>query len=135
MREWIETLAEAGRDRLAHSLMSADIELVSLLLRQHLRVHRIDEPQENTDAPSDRFVQFGAHYLIEFTRRDSIQPYLLDFLEEAFERDYAYFTGLMEEIYWGVEAELEEQAYLSRRSRLADRGFPDFFEAQSVFAY
>lgn len=135
MRQWIETLAEAGRERLAISLMGADIELVSLLLRQHLRVHRIDEPEENTDAPSDRFVQFGAHYLIEFTRRDSIQPYLLDFLEEAFERDFAYFTGLMEEIYWGVEAELEEQAYQFRGARLADHGFPDYFEAQAVFSY
>jgi hypothetical protein len=135
MRAWIETLAEAGRERLAASLMSADMELVSLLLRQHLKVHRIDEPQENTDAPSDRFVQFGDHYLIEFTRRDSIQNYLLDFLEEVFERDYAYFTGLMEEIYWGVEAELEEQAYQFRGARLADRGFPDYYEAQAVFGY
>ena len=41
----------------------------------------------------------------------------------------------MEEIYWGVEAELEEQAYQFRRARLADRGFPDYFEAQDVFAY
>jgi hypothetical protein len=135
MREWIEAMAEAGRERLANSLMSADMELVSLLLRQHLRVHRIDEPQENTDAPSDRFIQFGDHYLIEFTRRDSIQQYLLDFLEEVFERDYAYFTGLMEEIYWGVEAELEEQAYQFRGARLADHGFPDYFEAQAVFGY
>ena len=52
-----------------------------------------------------------------------------------FERDYNYFGGLMEEVYWGVEAELEEEAYQFRRARLNDRGFPDFFEAQSVFAY
>ena len=41
----------------------------------------------------------------------------------------------MEEIYWGVEAELEEEAYQFRRARLSDRGFPEYFEAQSVFAY
>src|SRR5581483_11220317 len=135
MREWIEAMAEGGRERVTDGLMSADLELVSLLLRQHIKVHRIDEPQENTDAPSDRFIQFGDHYLIEFTRRDSIQPYLLEFLEEAFERDFNYFTALMEEIYWGVEAELEEQAYQFRCARLADHGFPDFYEAQAVFAY
>lgn len=135
MREWIEAMAEGGRERIADGLMSADMELVSLLLRQHMKVHRIDEPQENTDAPSDHFFQFGEHYLIEFTRRDSIQPFLLDFLEEAFERDFNYFTGLMEEIYWGVEAELEEQAYQFRCARLADHGFPDYYEAQAVFGY
>jgi hypothetical protein len=135
MREWIEAMAEGGRERLADGLMATDLELVSLLLRQHIRVHRIDEPQENTDAPLDQFIQFGENYLIEFIRRDSIQPYLLDFLEEAFERDFNYFTGLVEEIYWGVEAELEEQAYQFRGARLADHGFPDYYEAQAVFGY
>ncbi|MGH8011695.1 MAG: DUF6178 family protein [Candidatus Binataceae bacterium] len=135
MREWIEPLAEAGRKRMAEALMELDIELVSLLLRQYIKVHRIDEPQEFSDMPSDRFVQFDEHYLIEFIRNDAIQAHLLEFIEEAFERDYNYFAALMEEIYWGVVAELEEQAYQFRSSRMADRGFPDFFESQSVFAY
>jgi len=135
MREWIEAMAEGGRKRMADGLMELDLELVSLLLRQYLRVHRLDEPQEMSDAPLDRFVQFDEHYLIEFIRHDATQAQILEFLEEAFERDYAHFTGLMEEIYWGVEAELEEQAYQFRSARLADRGFPDYYDAQSVFAY
>src|SRR6185437_7106347 len=53
MREWIEAIADGGRRRLADGLMELDLELVSLLLRQYLRVHRVDEPQENTDAPSN----------------------------------------------------------------------------------
>ena len=75
-------------------------------------------------------MQFDEHYLIEFIRHDAISQPISDFLEEVFERDYNYFAGLMEEIYWGVEAELEEEAYQFRRARLNDRGFPDFFEAQ-----
>jgi uncharacterized protein DUF6178 len=135
MREWIEAMAEGGRKRLADGLMGIDLELASLLLRQYVRVHRLDEPQESPETFLDRFVQFGEHYLVEFIRHDAIHAYVQEFLEEAFERDYSYFTGLMEEIYWGVEAELEEQAYEFRSARLADRGFPDYFEAQRVFAY
>src|SRR5690242_15330200 len=86
MREWIEAMAENGRKRLADGLMGIDLELVSLLLRRYVKVHRLDEPQEASDAPSDRFVQFDEHYLIEFIRHDAIRPYLLDFIEEAFER-------------------------------------------------
>ena len=126
---------EAGRKRMAEGMMELDLELVSLLLRQYIRVHRLADPQDSPDAPSDRFVQFDENYLIEFIRHDAIHAHILDFLEEIFERDYNYFTGLMDEIYWGVEAELEEQAYQFRSSRLADRGFPDYFDAQSVFAY
>jgi hypothetical protein len=135
MREWIEAMAEGGRKRMADGLMELDLELVSLLLRQYVKVHRLEDPQATDDAPMDRFVQFDEHYLIEFVRHDPIQPLLLDFLEEVFERNYTYFTGLMDEIYWGVEAELEEEAYQFRSARLADRGFPDYFDAQGVFAY
>jgi len=135
MREWIEALTEGGRKRMAEGLMGLDLEMMALLLRQYFRVHRLDDPLTAADAPSDRFVQFDEHYLIEFQRHDAILQPLVDFLEEVFERDYTYFTALMEEIYWSVEAELEEEAYQFRRARLSDRGFPDFFDAQDVFAY
>lgn len=135
MREWVEAIAEGGRKRLADGLMGLDIELVSLLLRQYVRVHRLDAPQDMPDMPSDRFVQFDEHYLIESIRYDTIHQFLLEFLEEAFERDYNYFAALMEEIYWGVEAELQEQAYQFRGARLADHGFPDYYDAQAVFSY
>lgn len=135
MREWIEALAEGGRKRMAEGLMGLDMEMMAILLRQYFRVHRLDDPATVADLPSDRFVQFDEHYLIEFQRHDPILQLLVDFLEEVFERDYTYFTALMEEIYWGVQAELEEQAYQFRRARLSDRGFPDYFEAQDIFAY
>jgi len=135
MREWVEAISEGGRKRLADGLLGIDLELVSLLLRQYVRVHRLDTPQDVPDAPSDRFVQFDEHYLIESIRHDTVHQYLLEFLEEAFERDYNYFAALMEEIYWGVEAELQEQAYQFRSARLADHGFPDYYDAQAVFGY
>ncbi len=135
MREWIEALSEAGRRRMADGLMELDMEIVALLLRQYIRVHRLDDPSLSADPPSNRYVQFDEHYLIEFIRSDTISQHISDFLEEAFERDYNYFAGLLEETYWGVEAELEEEAYQFRSARLSDRGFPDFFEAQDVFAY
>ena len=135
MREWVEAIAEGGRKRLADGLMGLDLELVSLLLRQYVRVHRLDAPQDMPDVPSDRFVQFDEHYLIESIRHDTIHQFLLEFIEEAFERNYNYFAALMEEIYWGVEAELEEQAYQFRGARLADHGFPDYYDAQALFSY
>ncbi|MGH7815735.1 MAG: DUF6178 family protein [Candidatus Binataceae bacterium] len=135
MREWIEALAEGGRRRMADGLMELDLELMSILLRGYIKVHRLEDAASSPDAPSNRFVQFDENYLIEFIRHDAITQHISDFLDEAFERDYNYFSALMEEIYWGAEAELEEAAYQFRRARLNDRGFPDFFEAQSIFNY
>jgi Family of unknown function (DUF6178) len=135
MREWIEVLAEAGRRRMADGLMELDQEIVALFVRRYIRVHRLDDPSLSEDPPSNRYIQLGEHYLVEFIRNDSVTQHVSDFIEEVFERDYTYFAGLMEEIFWGVEAELEEEAYQFRRARLSDRGFPDYFEAQEVFAY
>jgi hypothetical protein len=135
MAEWIEALAESGRQQLMDALMELDQELVALWLRAYVRVYRVDDPQGLGEVTSERFIHFDDHYLIELIRDDPVAAHLLEFVEEAFQRDYTYFTGLMEETYWGLEAELEERAYALRGTRLADRGFPDFFEAQSVFAY
>jgi hypothetical protein len=135
MREWIEAMSEAGRRHAAEALMELDIEMVTLLMRRYLKVYRLDEVQAALDVPSNRVVQFDEHYAVEFIRYDNILPFLQEILEEMFERDYDYFSSLLDEVYWGVDAELEEQAYQYRRARLNDRGFPDFFEAQSVFGY
>src|SRR5579885_817401 len=135
IREWIEAMSEAGRRRAAEALMELDIELVTLLMRRYLKVYRLEEVQAALDVPSNRVVQFDEHYAVEFIRYDNILPFLQEILEEMFERDYDYFSSLMDEVYWGVDAELEEQAYQYRSARLNDRGFPDYFEAQSVFGY
>jgi hypothetical protein len=135
IQEWLEALSEAGRSRMAEALIGLDFELVTLLFRRYLKVHRLEEVQQSLDVPVDRIVQFDDHYAVEFIRYDAGSALIQELLEEIFERDYEYFANLMEEIYWGVEAELEEHAYQFRRARLSDRGFPDFFEAQNVFAY
>ncbi len=135
MREWLESMAEGGRRRLADALVQLDLELVTLLVRQYAKVYRLDEAQAVLDVPSRQMMQFDEHYVIEFIRHDNILPLIQDFIEEVFERDYDYYSSLMEEIYWGVEAELEEEAFKYRRARLNDRGFPDYFDAQDVFAY
>jgi hypothetical protein len=135
IQEWLEAMSEAGRGRVAEALVGLDFELVTLLFRQYLKVYRLEEVQQALDVPVDRIVRFDDHYAVEFIRNDTGCALIQELLEEIFERDYEYFANLMEEVYWGVEAELEEHAYQFRRARLSDRGFPDFFEAQSVFAY
>ena len=135
IQEWLEALSEAGRSRMAEALIGLDFELVTLLFRRYLKVHRLEEAQQSLEVPVDLIVQFDDYYAVEFVGHDAGSALIQELLEEIFERDYEYFGNLMEEIYWGVEAELEEHAYQFRHARLSDRGFPDFFEAQNVFAY
>ena len=43
MREWIEAMADGGRRKLADALMGLDMEMMSILLRGYIKVHRIDD--------------------------------------------------------------------------------------------
>jgi hypothetical protein len=135
MREWIEAMADGGRRRIADALIELDLELVTLFMREYVRVYRLDEAQAALDVLSRNVLQLDEQYVIEFIRRDNVLPLVQEFIEEVFERDYDYYASLLEEIYWGVEAELEEEAYAFRAARLSDRGFPDYYAAQDVFAY
>ena len=108
--------------------MELDLELVSLLLRQYIRVHRLDGSAViHRTRPSDRFVQFDENYLIEFIRHDAIHAHILGFPRRDLRARLQLFHGLMDEIYWGVEAELEEQAYQFRSPRLADQRISRLF--------
>ena len=56
--------------RIADDLMELDMEMV-LLLRGYVKIHRLDDPC-SPDPPSNHYVQFDEHYLIEFIRHDEI---------------------------------------------------------------
>ena len=45
MGEWIEAMAAEGGRRLLADALMGDFELVTLLLRKYLKVHRLDEAQ------------------------------------------------------------------------------------------
>ena len=51
MREWIEAMAEAGGAVCADALMDLDMELVSILLRGYIKVHRLDDAASRSTCP------------------------------------------------------------------------------------
>ena len=71
---------------MAEAIMELDIELVTLLLRKYLKVHRLDEAQAALDLPTNQMLQFDEYYAVEFIRYDNVLPLIQDFLEEVFER-------------------------------------------------
>src|ERR1700747_49290 len=52
MREWLESMADGGRRRMADALVQLDLELVTLLVRQYVKVYRLDEAQAVADGSS-----------------------------------------------------------------------------------
>ena len=132
--DWLEVIVEAGGRAVGELLHSVDRELLVLLLKRFIRVHRRDDPEEpEDDLEGQEVFELDEHYQIVFHRWDSRSTLVRSLIEALYERDYSYFVTLMEETWWGVESDLEEGAFRLRSGRLQDRGFPDYYEAQKIY--
>jgi hypothetical protein len=132
--DWLEALIEAGNRSLGEFLNTVDRDLLVLLLKRFVRVGRRDDPEEpEEDEEGPEVFELDEHYRIVFHRRDARSPLVRQLIEALYERDYSYFVTVMEEIWWGVESELEEASFRLRNARLQDRGFPDYYEAQQIY--
>lgn len=131
---WLEALVEGGSMALGEFLDAVDLGFLVLLLKRFIRVYRRDDPEEpDEDSEGGEVFELDEHYPIVFHRWDARAPLIRRLLEELYERDYGYFVTVMEEIWWGVETELEEASFQVRNSRLQDRGFPDYYEALEIY--
>ena len=132
--DWLEALVEGGSLPVAEFLNAVDLDLLVLLLKRFIRVYRTDDPDEPPEIEkSPEVFELDEHYPIVFHRWDARAPLIRDLLEELYERDYSYFVTVMEDIWWGVESQLEEASFQVRNARLQDRGFPDLFEALEIY--
>jgi hypothetical protein len=132
--DWLEALIEAGGRAIGEFLNSIDRDLLVLLLKRFVRVHRRDDPEEpEEDLEGQEIFELDEHYQIVFHAWDARAPLVRQLIEALYERDYSYFVTVAEQIGWGVDSELEEASFRLRNARLQDRGFPDYFEAQQIY--
>jgi hypothetical protein len=132
--DWLEALVAAGDRAVGDFLNRVDRDLLILLLKRFVRVHRRDDPEEpEADLEGAEVFELDEHYQIAFHRWDARSPLVRQLVEALYERDYSYFVTVMEDVWWGVESDLEEASFRLRNARLQDRGFPDYYEAQQIY--
>jgi len=132
---WLEILARVGRHKILQFIQTTDPELVVTALQPFLRI-QAHNPDVDLVEEIDSLPPFSLDdtFFIEFLVprwEDSLRL----FLETVFEWNTQYYFSLMKELAWGIPSENEEQANTWRRSRLADRGFPEFDEALNIYNY
>ncbi len=132
MVDWLEILSEGGAKPLGELLNSIDLELLILFLKRFVHVVRTDDPEEPPEVEGAEVFELDEHYQIVFPHWTPRCVLVRQLIEALHEQDYSYFVTVMEEVWWGVESELEERSFLLRNARLQDRGFPDYYEALDV---
>ena len=131
---WLEALEACGEEKLKELFETLDSELVVAIFQKLIRVVKIENPDDDFSEDSDQGVTLDGYYYSRFLseKEGPLITRLLKFLQAD---DPLYYQNLLEWVYLRLPLEEEETALRWRRGRLADHGFPDFFEALEIYRY
>lgn len=130
---WLMFLDEAGSSKLAEWALHADIELLVLLVKRHFEVVRKVEIEEDPHFDPSRYFTFDDQYLLRFVGEE--EPILALLLERIRVLDYETYSRVLEWSLLELDSVLEEDSLRWRNARLADRGYPSYDEARTLFRF
>jgi hypothetical protein len=132
---WIETLAEAGFEKLGDVVEKLDSEVMALWLQRQARIYDLtieqppDEPEGHYYPTPDRF------YMLDILRSGEEGKALERAIDWIYRHDLALGRRVIMSAKWELTSDLEEHAYRWRSGRMADLGYVDFYEALSIYQY
>ena len=137
MREWIDTLVNAGPSKLRAAVEALDPEVVALYLQRQALVYDLtgeeepvpDEPQGRYYPTPDR--SFMLDVLPEGEAGKSVERFV-DWLYRA---DLEFARRVVMSAKYEVASDLEEWSYRWRSGRMSDLGYAEFYEALSIYRY
>ena len=123
-----------SEDAVARKLIRAtDPELLELALKP-LKIHRLDEDGAPEAEGSALLETPDQHYLIELPEDADEASFLKALILRLYQLDGEGTALLLEESQFRTWSEIEEQAYQSRKRRVEDMGFQDYYDAIEIYA-
>lgn len=132
---WLETLEACGEEKLKQLFDTLDSELLVALFQKLVRVVKMESPEDEIgeSLENNGFTLDGYYYVQFLSKKDA--PLVTRFLKFLSADDPSYYQNFLEWIHLRLPLEEEETALQWRRGRLADRGFPEFYEALEIYHY
>jgi hypothetical protein len=133
--EWLSALGELGPEALGRAMRGLDPELVALFLRRHAEIIdlTLDGAPEDREGPilptPDHFFWLAVEDQGEAGR--SVER----LVEHLYRYDADFARKSIQAARWDLDSSLEEFAYRWRSGRMADLGFPEYYEALEVYRF
>src|SRR2546423_3393589 len=132
---WIETLADAGYEKMGAIVEALDPEVMALWLQRQARIYDLtieeapEEPEGHFFPTPDRF------YLLDILVGGEEGKALERMLDWIYRYDLALGRRIIMGAKWEIASDLEEHAWRWRQGRMADLGYVDFYEALSIYRW
>lgn len=134
--KWMAILMEMDDDQFIERLEKLDRAFVVGYLKKYLEVYKGEvaheqfEPDEMT-----AFLSEDRRYLVRFKQQTPENSFIYELIQRIYRLNWQFFYELMEGVYWELETLLEEEAYENKVRRLADWGFPEYYDALDILTY
>jgi hypothetical protein len=132
---WIDTLADAGYEKMGAILEALDPEVMALWLKRQAEIYDLtieeppEEPQGHFFPTPDRF------YLLDILVGGEEGKAIERILDWIYRYDLAFGRQVVMSAKWELGSDLEEHAWRWRQGRMADLGYVDFYEALSIYRW
>ena len=132
---WLQSLIDAGFEKLGQVWARLDAELRALILQRQVKVHDVslgESPDEDSEA--EIMPTPDSFFLLELTSDDDdSRRLIMRVVEDLYRADADLARHTIQSARSEPPAELEEQSYRWRSGRLADMGYVDFYDALELF--
>ena len=131
---WESYILQA-EDAVARKLLrGTDDELLELVLNP-LRVHRLDEDgAPETELAAGQLETPDHHFVVELPEDPEEARFLRNFILRLYDLDAEGAALLLEDSQFRTWSEMEETAYQSRKHRVEEMGFQDYFDAIEIYS-
>jgi hypothetical protein len=132
---WIDTLADAGYEKMGAIIEALDPEVLALWLKRQAVIYdlTIEDPPEDSEGhffpTPDRF------YLLDIIVGGEEGKALERMLDWIYRYDLELGRRIIMSAKWELDSDLEEHAWRWRQGRMADLGYVDFYEALSIYQW
>jgi len=129
--EWLAAFVHCGPEETVSLARAVDVSVLSLFLKNCIRVHLVDPEEPRPDLPL--FLTPDDRFGVEITGEAESASMARLLLDALFRFDPSLGYDLVDRVYWGNRVSLEEEAYQNKRRRLEEIGFVDYYDALEIY--
>lgn len=133
--EWLQVMLRCHEKKVHEWLIKTDEQFLNFIFKKLFTISKLREDMDPVEV-ADQLPSWtlDGMYYFHFADDDA-RVVCIPFLHLLYKTDSTLFYRLMENTIWSFEAELEEELFRLRQSRVAEKGFPELEEALQVYQY